>query len=244
MGLLGGGEDSLSGSSGWGVLPPINSSTEWGSSSSTSAVVNIQNTSTNSSSTATSSQSNQVSSANNSNSHWQMNNGRQTITASSTLANTVEQTSSTSTKPLSSWAQAAGKGLNNSNNSSSAVVAANISANNGPNSNSNSHDLYSTVSSKNANNSSSQNIGGSVTGNAFQCSNTINGATSVNTSCNANSGGGNNGKMRTPSADITVLSDELHESLLTEKWGSTVCIIFSLFPMLQSNNNNDFLLFR
>ncbi|CAG2103083.1 unnamed protein product [Medioppia subpectinata] len=79
MGLHGGGEESLtSGSSGWGTLPPMNSSSaEWGSGS-----------------------ANHTSSAN----HWP-NSSRQ-------MAN-CDQTLSTSPKPSSSWAQAAGKGLNN-----------------------------------------------------------------------------------------------------------------------------------
>lgn len=78
MGLLG-GEDSLSGgTSGWGPLPPITSTTsEWGSSTSNG----------------------------NHNNHWP-NPSRQ-------ISNCDQTTISTSPKPSSSWAQAAGKGLNN-----------------------------------------------------------------------------------------------------------------------------------
>lgn len=80
MGLHGGGEESLtSGSTGWGTLPPMNSSSpEWSNTT--------PNTNTN---------------------HWP-NNSRQ-------ISN-CDQTLSTSPKPSGSWAQAAGKGLNNGPN--------------------------------------------------------------------------------------------------------------------------------
>ena len=73
MGLLGGGEESLttSGSSGWGVPPPTSSSPAWGSTTT--------------------------------NLNW--SNSRQTVS--------TEQNISTSPKLINSWAQAAGKGLNN-----------------------------------------------------------------------------------------------------------------------------------
>jgi hypothetical protein len=81
MGLHGGGEESLSsGSTGWGTLPPMTSSSDWGN--------NTPNSNTNAN-------------------HWP-NNSRQ-------ISN-CDQTISTSPKPSSSWAQAAGKGLNNGPN--------------------------------------------------------------------------------------------------------------------------------
>ncbi|XP_054155070.1 protein Gawky-like [Oppia nitens] len=82
MGLHGGGEESVtSGSSGWGSLPPMSSSSaEWGSSGNTATLNSSAN-------------------------HWPNNNSRQNAIC--------DQTLSTSPKPSSSWAQAAGKGLNN-----------------------------------------------------------------------------------------------------------------------------------
>lgn len=135
MGLLGGGEDSLSSSSGWGILPPINSSSEWGSSStggtggsssSSASVISHWQSSTGSSSnsagnnvaTTTSTTSSSSVTVNHNNSTTNAN-----VVNRQLNANSVNDPLSSSPKPSSSWAQAAGKGLVNTNNGPNSGVA-------------------------------------------------------------------------------------------------------------------------
>ena len=260
MGLLGGGEDSLAATSGWGVLPPINSSADWGSSSntggssiglSTNHWQSSPSNSVNSGGAAASSvgSSSAMSSSSSASNGTVIIVGRQnTQNALSNHTNSANANSdqlSSSPKPSSSWAQAAGKGLVNTNASNNAT--------NGPSSNNanSQHDLTGCLQPQQCQQSSAVVTNANLIGGLVASMNTNANSSSNNASCsnnsafqcssNSNTGGliGGSGSNPIDAAAVNKqragppgpgqisdligqLSDDFRETLVTEKWGATV----------------------
>lgn len=291
MGLLGNGDDSsLTSNTGWGMMPPMNSGADWTAMSSNTTT----STTGNSSSTIGANSNNhnfQTGSISSTVSCWQtpaatsslINNGRSSQLVSTNSATSVAVNSinheqhalSASPKLSSSWAQAAGKGLNTSSNSNSSHIGPNSQANqnssnnvilqssnnsnalavsssstsdyrssiatNGPNqnigvTNNFSHDSYSAAINNGSNNQQSSMNSNGTTG---SCSSATASLSSAFQQATIAQHGANNSSIASLSSEngsgvcignkraitnaniqdiIGNLSDDVRETLLTEKW--------------------------
>lgn len=267
------------------MMPPINSSSDWGSSSntgvggggSTSSSGLITNHWQSSSNTGSGSAGGAGSSANSTNSNGVNVVGRQNALSNHNSAN--DQLLSSSPKPSSSWAQAAGKGLVNATCTGASGGASGSSANGPINSSiNNSHDQplssysnatatmvansqQSSASSSSSQSATNANLNGGLVGMSANSSNIASSnpnssssafQSSSNSNTSSSTGGLIGGSSSNPidaavvnkqrsgpsgsgsgiSDLIGQLSDDFRETLLTEKWGSSVSIVRILFCSL------------